>query len=157
MKVGYLTNQYPARHTFIRIEEQGLTKCMRRVGWLDDAAIRELIEGSRALVVRSFGEGLVVVVLESMARGRSAIATSIGAIGELLRHRETRGIVAPGSVEELVDAMRTVIQSGIEALELMGRAGRERGLQRYDVSVSAEVLAGLFARYGAKDENGGNP
>ncbi len=127
-----------------RISELGLEQHVLLAGWLDDEAIRCAIESARALVLSSFGEGLPVVLMETLARGRPAIATRIAGIPELIIDGETGWIVAPGSVDELAEAMRRVLAATPEELTRMGLAGRDRVLHRHDVNRSAEILAGLF-------------
>ena len=96
------------------------------------------------MVVASFGEGLPVVLMEALARGRPAIATRIAGIPELIVDGETGWVVAPGSVKELAHAMRRCFDASPEELTRMGLAGRERVLSRHDVSRSAAILADLF-------------
>ncbi len=127
-----------------KIGSHGLERTMTFAGWLDDAGIREALEGSIALIIPSFSEGLPVILMEAMARARPAIATRIAAIPELLIDKQHGWIVAPGSVKELSDAMREALATPSENLSKMGLAARERVLGRHDVNQSARILSDLF-------------
>jgi glycosyltransferase involved in cell wall biosynthesis len=127
-----------------RIAQYRLQPHVRLAGWLDDGAIRREIEASRALVVASFAEGLPVVLMETLARGRPAIATRIAAIPELIVDGHTGWLVAPGSATELADAMRRVLDLSTEELNQIGRRGRQRVLQQHDIRRSADILASLL-------------
>jgi glycosyltransferase involved in cell wall biosynthesis len=113
-------------------------------GWKSSEDVRHAIDSSRALVLPSFAEGLPVSIMEAMALARPVIATQVGAISELVEHREHGWIVPAGSVEELARALREVLDTPAENLTRMGRAGRERVLQRHDADREALKLASLL-------------
>jgi glycosyltransferase involved in cell wall biosynthesis len=131
-----------------RIEEAirgaGLDGRVRLGGWMSASQVREAIQGSRALVLPSFMEGLPVVVMEALALGRPVITTAIAGIPELVETGVTGWLVAPGSVEALVSAMRAALEAGPAQLDLMGRAGIPRIAKDHDARVEARKLIGLF-------------
>ncbi|MEA2422457.1 MAG: colanic acid/amylovoran biosynthesis glycosyltransferase, partial [Thermoleophilaceae bacterium] len=85
------------------VERLGLRDRVRLAGWASGDAVRDLMAGSRALVLASFAEGLPVVIMESLALGRPVIATDVGAVSELVVTGETGWLVAPGSEEALAE------------------------------------------------------
>ena len=131
-------------HVSNLIAENRLENHVRLAGWLGDEQVRETIEQSRAMVLPSFAEGLPVVLMEALARGRPAITTRIAGIPELIVSGETGWTVSPGNVDELVVAMREVLAAAPAELTRMGLAGRKRVLERHDVNRSAKTLAELF-------------
>ncbi len=51
-------------------------------------------------------------VLEYMATGRAVVASEIGQVRELIRHRETGVLVQPGATAELADAIAALVADG---------------------------------------------
>lgn len=98
-----------------------------------------------AVVLSSFSEGVPVVLIEALAQGRSVVATAVGGVPELVRHRETGLLVPPGNAAALADAVRWVLEHPVEAAEL-GLAGATLVQREFDLTVSAGVLHELFRR-----------
>jgi len=130
-------------------------------GWLGIAG-RTLFVGERRDVARllklmdvfvmpSVSEGLPNAVMEAMAAGLPVVATDVGGVSELVEHGVT-GLLVPAEGEiELADAIARLLEDG-EAREKMSRAGHERVLAEYDVSVSVRrfehVVGDLLSRSG---------
>jgi colanic acid/amylovoran biosynthesis glycosyltransferase len=126
------------------IHRHHLEDRVRLAGWMSSDQVRGAIEGSRALLLPSFAEGLPVVVMEALALGRPVITTAIAGIPELVESGVTGWLVPAGSVEALVDAMRACLAASPERLAEMGRAGAARVARHHDASREAEKLARLF-------------
>ncbi len=122
----------------------GVEGQVKFAGWLNEQEVRAAIHRSRALVLPSFAEGLPVVLMEAMALGRPIISTWVAGIPELVEHGVSGWLVPAASVEDLLTALRAMIEAPSAQLEAMGRAGMLRVAQRHDVSVEAGKLAGLF-------------
>lgn len=75
-------------------------------GALDRRAIDAKLVDSRALILCSTVEGLPNAVLEALAQGRPVIATSVGAIPELIEDGVNGFLVQPGDSEGIAEAMR---------------------------------------------------
>jgi glycosyltransferase involved in cell wall biosynthesis len=101
--------------------------------------VADLMPGLDALVVSSVprSEGIPTVVLEAMSTGLPVIATTVGAIDEVVEHERTGLMVAPRDPKALASAMRSLAADRARALE-MGRRGREHVLERYQLEVCAE-------------------
>jgi glycosyltransferase involved in cell wall biosynthesis len=124
--------------------ELGISARVRFEGWCDGSEVRARVLGARALVLSSFSEGLPVVIMESLALRRPVIATSVGGIAELVVPGECGWIVAPGSPDELANAMREALTIPTAELDLMGRRGAERVAVAHDAGRCALALARLF-------------
>ncbi|MFQ5599014.1 MAG: glycosyltransferase family 4 protein [Candidatus Krumholzibacteriia bacterium] len=68
--------------------------------------IPELLIDSRALVLCSSREGMPNVVLEALAHGRPVVATSVGALPELVEDRVNGRLVPVGDADALCEALR---------------------------------------------------
>lgn len=126
------------------IEERRLQGRVRMTGWLDTEQVRRAILESRAMVLPSLSEGLPVVLMESLALGRPAIATAISGIPELVESGVNGWLVPVGSAEALAVAMRQALETSPDRLEAMGRAGAATVAERHDASREARRLQALF-------------
>lgn len=87
------------------------------------------------------GDTLGIVFAEAGATGLPCIATSVGAIPEVVRDGETGILVEPGDLDGLVAALRLLLGSPELRLRY-GRAAREHVVQHLDAEVnSARVVA----------------
>jgi len=137
------------------VRVRGLEEQVKFAGWLNEQEVQAAIHRSRALVLPSFAEGLPVVLMEALALGRPIISTWVAGIPELVEHGVCGWLVPAASVEDLVTAMRAVMEAPSARLEAMARAGRLRVAQMHDVSVEAGKLASLFRASVEKPEGGG--
>jgi len=76
------------------------------VGQVSHAEVVQYMQKARVLVLPSLSEGLPNVVLEAMAHGLPVIASRVGGIPDLLTDGVTGFLVTPGSVPELVRAIK---------------------------------------------------
>ena len=127
-----------------RIGREGLERRVRTLGWAGSDAVRARLAAARVLVQPSFAEGLPVVIMEALALARPVISTYVAGIPELVEPGVDGWLVPAGSVEALATAMRAAIQSSTTELERLGRAGRERVLERHHVRIEVDRLLGLF-------------
>lgn len=113
-------------------------------GWIGSMQVRELLLGSRALVLSSFAEGLPVVVMEAMALGRPVVATQVAAMAELVEDGRSGWLCPAGDAAALAAAMRRCLHASEEQLTAMGTHGRAVVLSRHDADREAQKLGNLF-------------
>jgi len=130
-----------------QIARAGLQKQITLTGWLDEAAVRDHLARSHALILPSFAEGLPMVVMEAFAAARPVIASAIMGVPELVS-RDTGWLVPAGDAAALCDAILTFAATPKDRLETMGASARETVLARHDITQEAEKLAALFASGG---------
>ncbi|MEO9876458.1 MAG: glycosyltransferase [Anderseniella sp.] len=128
-----------------QIDQLGVHDVVKIIGWLTGEQVRDEIHAAKVLVLPSFAEGLPVVIMEAMALGRPVIATYTAGIPELLKPGVNGWLVPAGDVEAFADAMQEAINCSTSKIEKMGRAGRQRVLERHNVITEAEKLRDLFA------------
>ena len=112
-------------------------------GWANNEQVRQHLIDSRAMLLASFAEGLPVVIMEALALGRPVVSTYIAGIPELVEP-DCGWLVPSGSVEELVQAMRQVLELPIDTLSQMGQVGAKKVALQHDVAIEARKLAALF-------------
>lgn len=125
------------------IRAQGLDAQVALRGWADNAAVAEALAEARALVLPSFAEGLPIVIMEALARGRPVISTYIAGIPELVSP-DCGWLVPAGDVDALAGALRTCLEASPEALAAMGAQGRARVEQAHELHANAAQLRALF-------------
>lgn len=125
------------------IDRFGLKSKVKLVGWQSNGQVRDLIRRSRAMVLPSFAEGLPVVIMEALALGRPVISTYVAGIPELVQPGISGWLTPPGSVDELVEAIRAALDMPLEDLREMGRAGAARVSERHNAEIEAAELMSL--------------
>ena len=107
-----------------QIHDLGLSDRVRLLGLRDD--MPDLYRASDALVLSSAWEGMPNVVLEAMASRRPIVATSVGAVAELVTDGESGFVVPPGDHTALADAMERMMALPDETRLAFGEAGCNR-------------------------------
>jgi glycosyltransferase involved in cell wall biosynthesis len=98
---------------------------------------------AQALVSPSLYEGFGLPAAEAMACGTPVIATSAGALPEVVADGETGVIVRPADERALADAMASLLAHA-ERCRVMGTAGRERVIERFTWEQHARGLETLY-------------
>jgi len=93
--------------------------------WPFDAVMEAWRRCSVAVVPSTFAEPFGMVIIEAMAMSKPVIASRIGGIPEIVVDGETGILVPPGDVNQLCEAMRTLVQDEHLRRQL-GCAGRDR-------------------------------
>jgi glycosyltransferase involved in cell wall biosynthesis len=95
-------------------------------------------------LVPSRWEGMPYVVLESMACGRPVVATAVDGARDVVLHGETGVLSREVSVDGLAKATRDLLAGTHEDLVRMGRAGRERVLERHTLDAMIDGLIRVY-------------
>jgi glycosyltransferase involved in cell wall biosynthesis len=106
--------------------------------------IRKRLHRARAFVLPSFAEGLPVVLMEALALARPVITTAITGIPELVND-ECGWLIAAGSEDALVEAMKAVLNASADELAAKGSVGRERVRRMHDADRNAELIVQAIA------------
>jgi glycosyltransferase involved in cell wall biosynthesis len=105
----------------------------------------ELYAGANLAVVPSLTEPLSYIVLEAGMRGIPLIVTSSGGPAELVDHKRTGLVCAPGSAPELTEALRRAAQDYETMIEYGGRLRAEL-VVRNTVDAMADAYIRLYKR-----------
>jgi glycosyltransferase involved in cell wall biosynthesis len=104
--------------------------------------LAELYSMADAAVLPTRGDASPFAVLEAMAAGLPIVATSVGAISEIVIEG-TGLLVDPGDVEALHDILARIL-SDAELCQRLGEAGRARVIERFDARRNANQLLDLL-------------
>lgn len=113
-----------------------------RLGWVDDDARQALLRGASVLAYASVYEGFGLVPLEAAAAGTPTVASSVGALPEVLGPDAL--LVAPGDPGQLAEALESVLVDDRRAAQLVRAADARIDRYSWDVTV-AEIVA-LYRR-----------
>ncbi|RMF96556.1 MAG: glycosyltransferase family 1 protein [Planctomycetota bacterium] len=90
-----------------------------------------------------FGEGLPMVVLEAMAEGIPVIASKVEGIPEVIRHGREGLLAEPGSVDDLVSQIESLM-SGKYDYQTLRQAAFERQRDHYSDRSMARGTAAVY-------------
>lgn len=102
--------------------------------------LRDLFARADVFALPTQADAVPWAVLEAMAAGLPAVASDVGAIGELLG--DSGELIVPGDVDGLTAALRRL--SDPERRRRLGDAGRARVRERYDSAVQTPRLSALL-------------
>ena len=121
------------------IAECGTAAYVKWTGFLPDERLRHLLTGTSALLLPSENEGFGLPAVEAAACGAPVVATTASPLPQLL---EGGGFfIAPGDVEALVAAMRTLLDR--EERDRRGRIALERASRLTWRASARSTLAAL--------------
>lgn len=111
-----------------------------RTGYVDDDRLQSLLAGATVLAFPSVYEGFGFPPLEAMAAGVPVVATSVGAVPEVVG--DAGLLVAPGDADALADALGRVLDDDGLRSELVAR-GRARAAT-FTWEACADGLASMY-------------
>jgi glycosyltransferase involved in cell wall biosynthesis len=114
-------------------------------GSVNQDNIRAIYESTDIFAIASFAEGVPVVLMEAMSMEIPCITTCINGIPELIRDG-VDGLLVPPSDSEALAAAIARLMDDTSAREALGKAGRKRIEEAYDLNENANRLARIFRR-----------
>lgn len=126
------------------IDRLRLAGSIRFTGGIREDELAELYAGAEVAVVPSLYEGFSLPALEAMACGVPLVATTAGALSEVVGGDGEAGLlVPPGDPPALAAAIGRVLAD--PALRRrMGGCGRRRALERFTWDAAARATAGCY-------------
>ena len=111
----------------------GLGESVQWLGLRGD--LPALLDAADGFVLSSAWEGMPLALGEAMAMEKPVVATDVGGVRELVGPGAL--LVPAGDSEALAGAMLRVMRLGLLEREVIGRAGRERILEGFDMDAQA--------------------
>lgn len=78
-------------------------------------------------------------LFEYMAMGKPIIASNLNQIGQVLEHKKTAYLVEPGSVDQLAEAMNTLVEQP-QLCELLGENARAEVVSKYTWQIHSQKI-----------------
>jgi glycosyltransferase involved in cell wall biosynthesis len=120
------------------IDRLGLTDVVEFVSGVSDQRIVELYSEAELAVVPSLYEGFSLPAIEAMSCGVPVVATTGGALPEVVgADEDTAFLVPPGDAEALASRIRTVLGDPAKRAKV-GAAGRQRVIDQWSWRHTAE-------------------
>jgi glycosyltransferase involved in cell wall biosynthesis len=126
------------------VAHYGLSTNVRITGWISGQQVLQEIVASRAMVLPSFAEGLPVVLMEAFALRRPVVTTYIAGIPELVKPGVTGWLVPAGSITQLANALREILEAQPATLNDMGKSAYAKVAAQYDIRIECGKLKGFF-------------
>ncbi|MDO5710904.1 MAG: glycosyltransferase family 4 protein, partial [Micrococcales bacterium] len=148
----------PGDRTRRLIAELALGDRVRFVSGVTDAELAALLASAEIVCVPSRYEGFSLPAVEAMACGTPVVASRAGALPEVLGEDGSAArLVPPGDAQALRTAIARLLADPAERRR-MGRAGRERAVQRYDwAAVAVATTAAYRAAIASHPQQAGGP
>jgi glycosyltransferase involved in cell wall biosynthesis len=125
------------------IRHRGLSKYARVMGWIEGEKKRDLLLGSRLLLLPSYTEGIPNVILEAMAAGLPVITTPVGGIPSVFSEGVNGYFVNPGDSQSLASRIRSMFGNDAEC-ESISRLTRQVAKERYDIETIGCQLERIY-------------
>lgn len=126
-----------------RAQSLGLKLDATFEGPVNQDRIRQFYNTADVFALASFAEGIPVALMEAMAMEIPCISTWITGIPELIRDGIDGLLVPPGDTEALAAAIARLMDDR-ESCQGLGRAGRQRVIDKYNLPRNLERLASIF-------------
>jgi glycosyltransferase involved in cell wall biosynthesis len=124
-------------------QELGIAGSVQFAGYRDD--MDRVYRGLDLMVMPSLDEGLPMTLLEAMAAKRAVIATSVGAVPEVIEHGRSGWLVHPGDEGELQQAVTTLLQDG-SLRQRIGEHARQSVVARFSSDLMAQNYLDFYRR-----------
>jgi hypothetical protein len=115
---------------------------------LDAFHLRELYRQAAVVVVPVIESSMpagITTLLEAMSMGKAVVVTETSELQGVVRHGETGLVVAPGDVAGMQQAIGCLLSSP-STRRALGRRARQAALERFDVNLFADLLAGQLSQ-----------
>jgi glycosyltransferase involved in cell wall biosynthesis len=125
-------------------KEKGITENTRIEGYLRGTEKLELFANSDIFVLPSYAEGFPVTMLEAMAAGLPIIASSVGAIPDVIKDGENGFLIEPGDYTTLARKI-CLLASDKNLRNKMAENNVNRVTRNYDKDIILRKLSDVYA------------
>jgi len=126
-----------------------LGDAVRFVGYQSQDSVAGFLAGTDMLVLPSFAEGLPVVLMEAMASAKPVIATRVAGVAELVEDGKNGLLVHAGDRAGLIAAIAR-LAGDADLRASLGRAGRAKVREEFDIWQEAARIGALFCKEGGQ-------
>ncbi|HWD95534.1 MAG TPA: glycosyltransferase family 4 protein [Acidimicrobiales bacterium] len=134
----------PKGRVALALERLGLTDIVTTISGVSDEELARLYGEAEVAIVPSLYEGFSLPAIEAMSCEVPVVATTGGALPEVIgTSGETGILVEPNNPEALVVAIRELLDDPAERVRL-GKNGRQRVMERFTWQVTARGTAACY-------------
>lgn len=140
----HLVGDGPARKSLDKTAfELGIADNVTFYGTINQIRLQSILLVADVFVLPSFAEGVPVVLMEAMAKEIPCISTYVAGVPELIESGVSGLLVFPSDPELLVKA-RTNLMDDHELALRLGKTGRRKIIECYNLQVNVRHLAAVF-------------
>lgn len=125
------------------IDRLNLDRTVRFEGYVEKTEKDRILRLNDILVIPSYKEGMPIGMFEAGVYNMPCIATSVGAIPDVIKHGVNGYLVEPGKPEQLTQAIQYYLNN-VQEIPVQARAAREM-VEPYLAPVVCRRLAALHA------------
>lgn len=129
----------------IEAERLGIRQQVEFLGVVSGQAKVQALHDADVLILPSHTENMPVSIMEGMAAGLPVIATTVGAIGEMIEDGETGFLIGPRDPAALAERLERLLRDANLA-RAIGRKAQAHACRTWDINVVAENNLSLYAR-----------
>lgn len=122
----------------------GLDKNVIITGWIDNKKVPAFFATSDVTVVPSFFEGLGIVAVEAIASGSPVIASNVGGIPDIIKHKKTGLLVKPKNSKEIAEALISILSNKESSMKMV-KAAQDLVMEKYDWDIITKEFTNLFS------------
>ncbi len=130
----------------ILIQRLGLEHQVILLGHLSRSKLEAFYENSNLVVLTSRSEGLPLVLMEAMARGKIVLAPSISGIPELVMDGQNGFLFRSGSIDDFLDRVEKVRGLSPDILRNIHGAARKTISQSFDRNINQTAFIDLLVQ-----------
>lgn len=134
------------------IKDKHLERHVFLGGFRPDAI--EMTRSFDLFAISSVTEGMCTALVDAMAAGKAAVATSVGGIPEVLIDGETGYLVPPRDHQAMADRL-VFLLTHEQAREQMGNAARQRARECFTVERMVTATAAVYERLAGRHHAAG--
>lgn len=105
--------------------------------------VRQLLGSFDVFVLPSYNEGLPMALLEAMASNIPVVASSVGAVPNVIQDGVNGCLIEPGSVEQLVENIKKVFLD-VDLRNVLASSGRETIEKKYSSQKMTEKYMAIY-------------
>jgi glycosyltransferase involved in cell wall biosynthesis len=124
-------------------QESGIATHVRFLGLVTGDAKINLLQNCSVMVLPSYGENMPLSIMEGMAAKLPVVASSVGAIPELLENGKLGILIEPGNHVTLADAIKRLLANP-RLTRLMALAAYKKVKNLYDTKIIAKQIDRLY-------------
>jgi glycosyltransferase involved in cell wall biosynthesis len=125
------------------VDEFGLNSRVEFTGRIPTAELVRHYNEAKLLVSSSVHEGFGLPLAEAMSCGTPALATQIGAFGEIVEHGKSGWLVPPSDPRALAEAIR-MLWNDESLRRRLGEGGRKRIVEKFNWRKAAEETLAVY-------------
>ncbi len=126
-----------------KIQRDHLEKWVRVVGEVPRTKVPLYLACADVFLLPSLQEGMPIALLEALRAGLAVVVSRIGAMPEMIEHGKTGILIPPGKPEDIVEALKTVMDNPQLKAQL-AQNGRALFEEQFEVGTCVKQISKIY-------------